>query len=78
MGISRNGYFAKYEIGRNFRGISAEFRKILGDRHLPFLLVLAGVGAGGGLIHSYLHPLLPHWGWVTATCLACWYWQGVD
>ena len=27
---------------------------------------------GGGIIHPYLHPLLRHWGWVTATCLACW------
>jgi hypothetical protein len=26
--------------------------------------------------HPYLHPLLRHWGWVTATCLACWYWCG--
>jgi len=24
------------------------------------------------LIHPYLHPLLRHWGWVTATCLALW------
>jgi hypothetical protein len=44
-----SGYFAKYEIGRNFRGISAEIREILGDRHLPVLLVLAEGGGGGGL-----------------------------
>ena len=40
------------------------------DTHPP------GVGGGGGLIHPFLHPLLRHWGWVTATCLSCWYWRG--
>ncbi len=34
---------------------------------------------GGGGIFQYIDPcpLLRHWGWVTATCLACWCWCSI-
>jgi hypothetical protein len=83
LGWPRNGYLAISrntkldEIKQFFRGISRNSTPIYTlscatETGWPPPACLAGIGvggAGGGLIHPFLHPLLRHWGWMTATCV---------